>query len=277
MNWIESLMMGFVSGISEPMPLSAEAHRGLLGRMMGLGTVPPLFLLGCHLAVLIVVLTWGKLDIRRLRRTAKLLKTPARRRTAHPDLNSAGTNRMLRTAAILAIAGRVLSVSLEGVARRLWLVSIPLALSGLLIWAPTHMRTANKDGRHLSAASGTVMGLGALAAAVPGVSLVGAVTAIGSMLGAHCRYAVRFAWLLLAVSLGTAVVMDGLSLAAGGVQFTLAELISAGLGAAAAALGARAAIWLISSRIRSQAGDLTGFCYYNWGQALLCLALFLLV
>ena len=33
----------------------------------------------------------------------------------------------------------------------------------------------------------------------------------------------------------------------------------------------------ISSRIRSQAGDLTSFCYYNWGQALLCLALFLLV
>ena len=44
-----------------------------------------------------------------------------------------------------------------------------------------------------------------------------------------------------------------------------------------AAAGARLGIYLINSRIRSNAGDLTGFCYYNWGQALLCLALFLLV
>ena len=56
MNWIQSALMGFVSGLAEPMPLSAEAHRGLMSRLMGTGTVPPLFLLSCHLAVLIVVL-----------------------------------------------------------------------------------------------------------------------------------------------------------------------------------------------------------------------------
>lgn len=277
MNWIESLMMGFISGLSEPMPLSAEAHRGLLGRMMGVDTVPPLFLLGCHLAVLIVVLTWGKLDIRRLRRTAKLQKTPARRRNAHPDLNSAGTNRMLRTAALLAVAGRVLAVFFESMANRLWLVAVPLVLSGFLIWAPSQMRTANKDGRHLSPAAGTIMGLGALAAAVPGLSLVGSVTAIGSMLGAHRRYGLRFAWLLLVISLAAALGMDALALAGSSFAFELSELLSAGIGALSAGLGARLAVWLIDSRIRSHAGDLTGFCYYNWGQALLCLALFLLV
>lgn len=277
MNWIESLTMGFFSGLSEPMPLSAEAHRGLLSRLMGVGTVPPLFLLACHLAVLVVLLLWGRLDIKRLRKTAKLQKTPARRRTAHPDLNSAGTNRMLRIAALLAVAGRVLAPLFANAAYRLWLVAVPLTLSGLLIWAPTHFRTANKDGRHLTAADGTIMGLGALAAAVPGFSLVGSVTAIGSMLGAQRRYALRFAWLLLVVSLTAAVGMDALALAGSGLDFSMSELLSAGLGAVSAALGARLALWLISSRIRSQAGDLTGFCYYNWGQALLCLALFLLV
>ena len=277
MNWIESLIMGFVSGLCEPMPLSAEAHRGLLGRLTGVGTVPPLFVLACHLAVLIVVLIWGRLDIKRLRKTAKLLKTPVRRRTTQPDLNSAGTNRMLRTAAILAVAGRLLTPFFENVAHRLWLLSVPLVLSGLLIWAPSQLRTANKDGRHLTAAEGTVMGLGALAAAVPGISLVGGVTAIGSMLGAHRRYAVRFAWLLLTVSLGTAVVMDILAVAGTGFDYELRELLSAALGAVSAGLGAWTGIQLISSRIRSHAGTLTGFCYYNWGQALLCLALFLLV
>ena len=270
-------MMGLLSGLSEPMPMSAEAHRGLLSRMMGIGTVPPLFLLACHLAVLIVMMTWGGLDIQRLRKTAKLLKTPARRRPAHPDLNNAGTLRLLRTAAILALAGRLLSCYLADTAYRLWLVAIPLILSGFLIWAPTQMRTANKDGRHLSAADGTLMGLGALAAAVPGVSLTGGVTAISSMLGVQRRYAVRFAWLLLCVNLAAAVVLDGLAVIAGGLSFELQELLSALIGALCAGLGARIGIQLILSRIRSNAGDLTGFCYYNWGLALLCMALFLLV
>lgn len=277
MNWIQSVVMGFFSGLAEPMPLSAEAHRGLLSRLLGVGTVPPLFLLTTHLAVLLVVLTWGKLDIRRLRRTAKLLKTPARRRSSHPDLNNAGTLRLLRYAAVLAVVGRLLGLYLESIAYRLWLVAIPLFFSGLLIWAPSQMRTANKDGRHLTNAEGTILGAGALAAAVPGLSPVGAVTAMGSMLGVQRRYAVRFAWLLLAISLGTAVVMDALAVAGGSLDFELQELLSAALGAAAAALGARAGIQTVESRIRSNAGDLTGFCYYNWGQAILCLALFLLV
>ena len=277
MNWRQSVVMGFFSGLAEPMPLSAEAHRGLLSRLLGVGTTPPLFLFAIHLAVLLTVLTWGRLDIKRLRRTAKLLKAPARRRTSHPDLNSAGTLRLLRSAALLAVVGRLLGLYLEFVAQRLWLVAIPLLLSGLLIWAPTQMRTANKDGRHLSAAEGTILGLGALIAAVPGLSLVGSVTAIGSMLGVHRRYAVRFAWLLLSISLGTAVAMDALALAGGSLDFGMQELLSAALGAAAAALGTRLGIQIIDSRIRSNAGDVTGFCYYNWGQAILCLVLFLLV
>ena len=277
MNWIQSALMGFVSGLSEPMPLSAEAHRGLMSTILGTGTVPPLFLFCTHLAVLIVMLVWGKLDIKRLRKTFKLLRTPARRRTAHPDLNSAGTLRLLRTAAILAVAGRLLSYYLTGWTYRLWILAIPLALSGFVIWAPTQMRTANKDGRHLTALEGTFIGLGSLAAALPGFSLVGGVTALGSMFGTQRRYAVRFAWLLLCINLATAVVMDALTLAGSGFSFELSEVLCAGLGAVFAAIGARLGIHLISSRIRSHAGDLTGFCYYNWGQALLCLALFLLV
>lgn len=277
MNWIQSVVMGFFSGLAEPMPLSAEAHRGLLSKLLGVGTVPPLFLLATHLAVLLVVLTRGRLDISRLRRTAKLLKTPARRRSSHPDLNNTGTLRLLRSAALLAVVGRLLGLYLESAAYRLWLVAIPLLLSGFLIWAPSQMRTANKDGRHLSNTEGTILGIGALSAAVPGVSLVGSVTAIGSMIGVHRRYALRFAWLLLSISLATAVVMDALALAGDSLDFGMQELLSAALGAAAAALGTRFGIQLVDSRIRSNAGSLTGFCYYNWGQAILCLALFLLV
>lgn len=277
MNWLQSVMMGFTSGLCEPMPLSAEAHRGLLRHFFDLESEGALFLLLCHIAVLTVVLWAGKLELRRLRRTAKLLRTPARRRTGHPNLNSAGTLRLLRPAALLAVIGRLLAVHLGFVADRLYLLPFPLLLSGLLLWLPTQLRTANKDGRHLTAADGALMGLGALASAVPGISLVGATVSIGSIRGAQRQYAVRFAWLLLVVSLMTAIVMDLLAVAGTGFRFGLTELLSAGIGAVSAAAGAYLSIHAVRALARPAADGFGGFCYYNWGQALLCLALFLLV
>ncbi len=277
MNWLQCVIMGFVSGLCEPMPISAEAHRGLLRHFFDLAALEPLFLLACHGAVLIAVLSAGRLELGRLWHTATLLRTPVRRRTGRPSLNHAGTLRLLRSAALLTIIGRVLSFRLQTVADRLWLLSLPLIFSGLLLWLPTRMRTANKDGRHLSAADGLLMGLGALTAAVPGISLVGAVLSIGSMRGAQRQYAVRFAWLLLTLSLSTAVVMDLLLVIRAGGSFGLPELLRAGLGGGAAAAGSWLAIHAVRSRTRPGTGGIAGFCFYNWGMALLCLALFLLV
>lgn len=277
MNWLQSVMMGFVSGLSEPMPVSAEAHRSLLRHFFDMADLEPLFLLACHAAVLIVVLSAGRLELRRLWRTARILRTPRRRRTGHPSLNQAGTLRLLRSAALPVIIGRLLSHRLQPVTDRLWLLAVPLFFSGLLLWLPTHIRTANKDGRHLSAADGLLLGLAALAATVPGISLVGAVLSIASIRGTQRQYAVRFAWLLLSLNLTTAVVMELLLFIRSGASFAVPGLLRAGLGGAAAALGSRLAIHIVCSRTRPDAGGITGFCFYNWGMALLCLVLFLLV
>lgn len=277
MNWLQSVMMGFVSGLSEPMPVSAEAHRSLLRHFFDLAALEPLFLLACHGAVLIVMLSAGRLELRRLWRTVRILRTPQRRRTGHPSLNQAGTLRLLRSAALLAVIGRLLSYRLQSAADRLWLLAVPLFFSGVLLWLPTHIRTANKDGRHLRAADGLLLGLAALAAAIPGISLVGAVLAMASIRGTQRQYAVRFAWLLLTLDLAAAVVMDLLLVIRSGVSFAVPALLQAGLGGAAAALGSWLAIHIVRSRTRPGAGGITGFCFYNWGMALLCLVLFLLV
>lgn len=277
MNWLQSIMMGLISGLCEPMPVSAEAHRGLLANFFGLTAPEPLFLLICHAAVLIVVLSAGGLELRRLWRTIKILRAPRHRRTAHASLNQVGTLRLLYGSALLTIIGRLLSYRLLSIAQRLWLLAIPLIITGLLLWLPTHFRTANKDGRHLSTPDGLIFGLAALVSAVPGISLVGAVLAMASMRGTQRQYAVRFAWILLSLSLTTAVVMDLLLVIGSGVSLELTQLISLGLGGASAALGARLAIQFVRSRTRSGATGINGFSFYNWGMALLCLALFLLV
>lgn len=277
MNWIQSAMMGFVSGVCGPLPLSVDAHRALLLRFFGISTEGVLFQLAVHTASLIILLSFGALELRRLMRTARQLRTPPRRRTGHPSLNNAGTLRLLRFAVVLTIIGRLLSTRLIGVGDRLYLLAVMLVLSGLLQWLSTRMRTANKDGRHLSAADGALIGLGALAAAVPGISLMGSCSSIASMRGASRDYTVRICWTLTAVGLATAVVTELIGLGRIGWTVDLAGLLSAAIGAAAAAVGTYLAIQLIRSTSRSGNSGLGGFCYYNWGQALLCMALFLLV
>lgn len=277
MNWLQRVIMGFVSGLCEPMPVSAEAHRSLLSHFAGLPSIEPLFLLVCHAASLFVILAAGGLELRRLWRTSKLLHTSPHRRTGHLNLNQAGTLRLLRWAALLTVIGRLLSLYLNTVTDRLWLLALPLFFTGVLLWLPSHFRTANKDGRHLTALDGLFMGLAALTAAIPGISLVAAVLAVASMRGVHRPYAVRLTWILLSFSLTTAVVMDLLLVIRTGASVTASGLLQAALTGAASALGTWLAIHFIRSRTRSRAEGIGGFCFYNWGMALLCMALFLLI
>lgn len=276
MNWIQSLLVGLISGLTEPMPLSAEAHRGLLRHFFGQSAEGPLFLLACHCAVLLVLLTVGGLELGSLRRIAQLQRQPRRRRT-HINLNQAGTLRLLRFALIPAVLGRLLSGYFAVNAENLWILPITLTLSGLLLWLPGRFRTANMDGRHLTPADGLMLGLGAMTATFPGFSAVGAVLALGSIRGLQRHYALRIAWILTAASLAAAVGLDALALAGTGFHFALPEILSALLGGIAAAVGTNIAVYAMRSLSRSGGDGIGGFCFYNWGMALLSLLLFLLV
>lgn len=277
LSWLQTAMMGLVSGLSEPLPVSAEAHRGLLRQLFGVSSEEPLLVLMCHLASLIVLLMSGHLELKRLRRTGKLLRTPPRRRTGHPDLNSAGTIKLLRPAALLTVIGRMLSVHFSGVADKLYLLFPALILGGLILWLPTHFRTGNKDGRHLAPVDGTLMGVGAALSALPGVSLVGAAASVGSIRCADRRYVLRFVWILATISLGTAAAIDLLTIAGTGFTFALPELLRAVLAGGCSALGTYLSVQLMFSLMRRGGKGISGFSYYNWGLALLCLVLFLLV
>lgn len=277
LNWLQSAIMGFVSGLSEPLPLSGDANRGLLRQLFGVESEGPLFVLAYHVAVLVVVLMTGRLELGRLRRTAKILKTPPRRRTGHPDQNSAGTIKLLRSAGLIAVVGRLLSVHLDFFADKLYLLTAALVVGGIIEWLPVHFRSANKDGRHLAPADGMLMGLGAALSAVPGISLVGASASLGLLRGTDRRYALRFSWLLLVVSLAAAIFIDVLTVVGAGFSFEWMELLCAAIGGACAAVGAYLAVQLMLALVRRSSNGVSSFCYYNWGLALLCLVLFLLV
>lgn len=277
LSWLQSAMLGFVSGLSEPLPVSAEAHRAVLARFFGSEGFSPLLLLICHLASLVVVLMMGSLELKRLHRTAKLLKTPPRRRKANPELNSAGTLKLLRTALPIAVIARLLGFYMSFIGEKLYLLALTLILGGVILHIPTHMRSANKDGRHLEKLDGSLMGLGFGLSAIPGVSGVGACASLGMIRGADRRYAVRFAWILLCAGLCVSLGFDVLSILGAGLEFDLSLILTVLVCGVCAALGTALAVRLMFALIRRGGLGISGFSYYNWGFALFCMALFLLV
>lgn len=276
-SWLQGAILGFVSGLSEPLPVSSVAHRAVLGQFYGVERFDPLVLLLCHAASLLVVLMMGRLELKRLHRTAKILRTPPRRRKANPELNSAGTLKLLRAALPIALVGCLLGFYLEDITHKLYLLTLTLILSGVILHIPTYMRSANKDGRHLVRQDGLMMGLGYALAAIPGISGVGAVLSVGSIRGADLRYGARFAWILLCAGLAVSAGFDVLGILAAGFEFDWMLIVTALLAGMGAAVGTALALRLMFVLVRQGGLGVSGFSYYNWGLALLCMALFLLV
>lgn len=277
MNWIYSALTGLACGLCEPSPLSADAHRALLRYFFGTENDNPLLLLMCHAAVLAVVLGVGRLELRSLHRTSKRLRSGSRRRAIHTNLNHEGTLRLLRQIMIPAVIGLLVSGYFGFVGSRIWMLAIALFVSGIALWLPSLFRTGNRDGRHLSPIDGLILGAGVLTAAVPGFSPVGMVLALCSIRCIHRSYALQTAWLLLCTGLVGAIGLDLLTLIGSGFSLDLQAVLSALLGATFAALGAFLSIHAMRALYRPGRNKSDNFCFYNWGLALLCIALFLLV
>ncbi len=272
-NWLRSALFGLFTGFAGPTALSEEAHWGLLSYLLG-GVEPgPLFLLFCHGAVLLAVFSGGHLDLGRLRWADKLRKRPSRRRSGKADRNSLGTLSLLRTAGVLSAAGGLLAAAMRSGAQRLYILPLPLVLCGILLWYSGTISGGSRDGRHVSPVDGLVLGLGGLLSAIPGVSLVGVTCALSALLGLSRNYAVRISWLLLLVRLLTLLALDAVALVS--ADLTIAAVTEAAIGGVLAGLGAWLGMFTMRCLIRGSGVD--GFCYYNWGMALLCLVLYLIV
>ena len=68
MNWLQSLIYGLVSGITEFLPISSSAHQIILQKMFGQSGADPLQNLLVHLALLFALFTGGRSFIDHLRR-----------------------------------------------------------------------------------------------------------------------------------------------------------------------------------------------------------------
>lgn len=275
-GWLESLVYGLLSGFSEIVPVSSQAHSTLLLRLFGVDVVNPVMGLLVHGAILLAILSGQRHQIQRLMRERRLSQAPKRRRKRQPDPKSLMDIRLLKTAIVPLLLCFLPYRMAEKLGQDLLWLSALLILNGVILYIPQHLPTGNKDSRMLSPMDGMLLGFVGGLGILPGISRIGACASAAEARGADRQYALDIALLLSIPVLGLLLLADLLSIVAAGLAgFSLILLIKSILAAAAAYIGAYFGI--ISMRFLAVKTGFAGFAYYSWGAALFTFILYLIV
>ena len=276
LSWWESLLYGFVSGLTEILPVSAHAHRMILLKVFGTEAVPTTMLLLIHISVLAALYFCCQNHILRIARARRLAQIPKKRRKRPLDAIGLMDWSLLKTMILPVIAAFFLYQKTSSLENKAVWVGVFVLLNGVILYVPQYLPSSNKDSRTLSRVDGLIMGLGGAAAVLPGVSCMGATLSIESVCGVERTYGLNMALLLeMAVTVGL-IVMDVVKIVTLGMDPFSFALVLGSLLAAAAAFGAAVLAEKILRHLANTIGY-TIFAYYCWGIALIAFILTLFV
>ena len=275
LNWLQSLIFGLVSGLTDLLPLSSQAHQTILLTFFGQTGNIPVTRLVIHAASILTILVclWDRLG--QIRQQLKLLRMPRRRRNQPVDMAVLMDLRILRT----SLVPMVVMLLLCSVTRRWGSLPFLAALSlinAAILYVPNLFPTADKDSRLVTPMESLYMGLGAGMGVLPGISSLGACYNLGVLHGIDKKYMVHLAVFMHLIITAGRIVYDVMDIVTAGIA---APDVMTVLGWAVAALSAVAGTALgfrLLNRIAGRKG-LVGFSFYSFGMALLIFILYLVV
>lgn len=267
LNWLHSLLYGFISGIADALPVSAEAHQVLLLKFSGANGNMNLMNFLIHLSVFGALYYSSQTSLIRMRRARALARVPKKKRKRPLDTRSLMDWSLLKTMLLPAILGVYLYQYARDLQQKLFWVAFFLFVNGVILYVPQYLPSSNKDSRTLSRVEALLMGLGGTASVLPGISAVGTAISIGSVCGVEREFCLSMALMMnMAMTAGMAI-YDVLAMIAGGMGalsfgILLRYLLSAGAAFGGTMLGIRLMRYL------SKEHGYSVFGIYCWGMAL---------
>lgn len=210
-NW-QALVLGFVQGLTELLPISSSGHLILVPWLADWeylkrdDELNQTFDVALHLGTLVAVAAYFRRDVVRL--TRAWLRSIAARRVQDLDARLAWLLALATVPA--AIAGALGEEFIAGHLGEPWQIAIFLALFGLVLWAAD--RTASRRGLEgVTLRDAVWIGLAQMVALAPGVSRSGVTISAARFLGLDRESAARFSFLLLIPVTFGATVWKGLT------------------------------------------------------------------
>ena len=219
MSIIEAIILGFVQGAAEFLPISSSGHLIAVPWLLGYEEHSLAFDVALHLGTLFAVA--GAL----LGDWVKMIggAFTSLRETGNPFASEEG--KRLGFLAVASIPGGILGLLLNDLAestfRSAALVAVTMALMGLVLWFADSRSSSNRAIGSWTLRDALIMGCAQSLALIPGVSRSGATISAARLLGYERDAAARLSFLMaLPLTLG-AVLLKVPKMLAGGFQMDL--------------------------------------------------------
>lgn len=276
LNWLQSVLFGLVSGLTDILPVSAQAHRVLLLKFFGVKSTTIVMALLLHLSVFAALYISSQGQFVKMNRARALARVPKRKRKRPLDTRSMMDWSLVKTMLIPAILGLFLYRYVRKMETNLVLIALFLFINGIILYIPQFLPSSNKDSRTLSRVEGLLMGLGSTASVLPGISTVGAMISIGSVCGVERVYSLNMAMIIKMFMMIGLMVYDVLGIISGGMEALSFALIVQYLVTALLSFGGAMAGIRVMRRLAADHGCAV-FGVYCWGLALFTFILNLVV
>ena len=274
LNWFESIIYGFISGVAEFLPISSYAHQQIFLHLIGCESRDPIRDLFVHIALLSSLYTSCRTMIGQIRRDrAAQLR---RRQFQYHNSRNLLDLKVVQNASICMVLSMLLFSFIFKATQNLLSICFFLLLNGIVIFLSGRTLQGNKDARSMSFLDSFLIGVSGSLSCLPGMSRIGLTTTCAISRGADKRFALNWSLLISISALILLCFTDFISIfLLTGTLNVWGNLFTYGLSAISAYLGGYLSVLILKIVVANY--DFSKFAYYNWGSALFTFIIYLTV
>jgi undecaprenyl-diphosphatase len=217
MTYLESILLGFIQGATEFLPVSSSGHLVIGQALLGVRVQGVLFEVAVHLATLVSILMVYRARVGRLLRG---VVTGERDALTYAGLVVVAT----LPAGVLGVFAKE---AIEGLFDNAWAPGVALLVTGSFLWSSRGVAARARAERPTWLAA-LLIGLAQAVALVPGISRSGATVVAALWLGVEAREAAAFSFLMAVPAVAGAAVLQLPALAGDGASGLLPSVVLAG-------------------------------------------------
>ncbi len=249
------MILGFLQGVTEFLPVSSSGHLVVYRRLFGLAETPLFFEVMVHLGTLLAVLVVFRSDL-------ALLAANVWRAATRKAGEDRADLRLLRLVVLGTMPVVVVGLGWKDELQSLFSAPVHIGFAflftGLLLWLSRFAGRPTKDLAGTTWIDALLIGLAQALALVPGVSRSGATISIALLMGLDRRLAARYSFLLAIPAILGAITVQTADM--GGISAD--QWAAVGAGTVMAAASGYVALRLLLRIV--VAGRLSRFAYYCW-------------
>lgn len=266
MTYWMSIVLGFIQGVAEFLPISSSGHLSIFQNWFGLEEPDNLFNVLLHFATLIAVCVVYWRDI--VDMITEFFRGVAALTNRKDDHGPVPPARRLVMMVILGTLPLVLVLPIEDKVEALGgsnlFVGIALLLTGVILFVSDRMAKGKKNARTATVKDALLVGCAQAIAVVPGLSRSGCTIAAGMAVGFDRTFAVRFSFLLSLPAVLGATLLKVIDVAKDGVDTALLPIYLVGM--VVAGVVGYFSIRLVN--LLAQKNKFGKFAYYCWAMGL---------